>query len=75
MYQIIGIENVNFKRDGNEYRGTRLHTTYEKDNCVGLCVESIYCNSSVDVEGLSLGDLCEIYYNKYGKVSQIKKVG
>lgn len=77
MYQIIGIESTYFKdkETHQEFHGTRLHCTYEKENVDGLCVESFYCNSRVDVDGLKLGDHCEIFYNKYGKVSHIKVVG
>lgn len=77
MYQIIGIEKTSFKpRDSErEITGVRLHCTYDKPNCDGMAVEAFYCNSSVDTEGLSVGDLCEIFYNRYGKVSQVRKVG
>lgn len=77
LYQIIGIEKTSFRpRDSDrEFAGVRLHCTYEKEKVDGMAVESVYCNSSVDVSGLSVGDLCEIFYNKFGKVSEVRKVG
>ena len=76
MYTIIGIENTQFKdrETGVTYQGVRLHCTYEKENMDGFAVESIYCNSRVDLEGITVGDVCEIYYNKFGKVSHVRKV-
>lgn len=73
MYTIIGIEDVSYvsKKTGQPVTGTRLHLTYEKENVDGYCVEEVFCNSSVDTEGLTVGDIIDIFYNKFGKVTGI----
>lgn len=77
MYYIVGIEMTSFKdRETNRtYEGVRLHTTYEKEGVDGFCVESFYCNSRVDLDGIDIGDTVEVLYNRYGKVASVRKVG
>lgn len=73
MYTVIGIENVSYvsKKTNQPVVGTRLHLTYEQEGVEGLCVESVFCGSTIDTDRLTTGDQIEVYYNKFGRVSDI----
>lgn len=73
MYTIVGIENVSYKskKTGEQVKGTRLHLSYEHEDVEGCGVETVFCNSSIDLEGLEVGDQVVVFYNKFGRVTGI----
>lgn len=73
--ELIGLQNVEYEKDGKRIVGTRLFFTYEDDRVNGIACESVYVSGSVDLPELKIGDVCEILYNKYGRVSGIRIVG
>lgn len=76
MFTIIGIEFVSFKdEENNDVNFTRFYLSYEKESVQGLAIEIIRVGSRVNIDGLSVGDQIDIFYNKYGKVSKIEKIG
>lgn len=73
-FNVIGFESVNYtNKQGNNVSGVRLHLTYSKDRCEGLAVEQIFCSSEL-ASGICVGDLIEVFYNKYGRVAVIKRL-
>lgn len=75
VYTCIGIRNVNFKgTDGNQVSGMNLWLSYTDDNIEGVGVEKVFIPSA-RVSKLSflpmLGNTCELFFNKYGKVQDI----
>lgn len=73
-FTVIGIESVNYtNKQGNNISGVRLHLMYSKEKCEGSAVEQIFCSSDL-AYGIGVGDLIEVYYNKYGRVAVIKRL-
>lgn len=73
MFEVIGIERVDFNApDGNRIVGTRLYLTCNKNRVVGKACESCFIKDSISTTGIEVGDQIEIFYNKYGKVSDVK---
>lgn len=66
-YTVIGIEKVNYtNKSGVVVEGLRIHLTFEKKNCDGLAVETVYMSYDLGA-GLSVGNEIELYYNKFGR--------
>ena len=75
VYTCIGIRNVDFKgNDGNQVSGMNLWLSYTDPYIDGVGVEKVFIPSS-RVSKLSflptVGSVCELFYNKYGKVQDI----
>lgn len=78
-YEVIGIEEVKYtsKRTNQEVSGRRLHlvSDFAENNktAQGNCAEQVFtsCNSVNDVE---VGNIIELYYNKYGSVEDLRIV-
>ena len=74
--RVIGIEMVDYVNKQNKrVQGVKIHGTYEKDNCVGVCVDSFYLSDDKYEDNVELGDLVEPLYNKYGNVTAIQVIG
>lgn len=73
MYTIIGKEDVSYvsKKTNQPVIGTRLYLTYEHEKIDGYGVESVFCNSLIATDHLSVGDQIDVYYNKFGNVAEI----
>lgn len=74
----IGMRNVDFKgSDGNQVNGMNLWLSYEDRNVTGVAVEKVFIPSS-RISQLSflpsVGSVCDVIYNKYGKVQDIQPV-
>lgn len=71
-YTVIGKEYLDYvsKKTGKQVTGYNLYLSYEKDKCEGVATTTEFVNKEMgkDVE---VSDQVELFYNKYGKVSQI----
>lgn len=70
--QVVGIEFLDYvsKKTNKQVKGYNLHLNYFKDKCDGLAVCTEFVNEELgkDVKVL---DKIQLFYNKFGKVSQI----
>lgn len=78
IYKCVGMRNVDFKgSDGNQVSGVNLFLTYEDKNINGVGTDKVFLASS-RFSSLSfvpsVGSLCELIYNRYGKVADIEAV-
>lgn len=76
---IIGIETVNYVKDGKPIKGERLHTT--EDIPVGRGIgkkgdKFFLSDAKLAMLGFTpaVGDNVAVYYNRYGNVSHITQV-
>lgn len=72
MYKVIGLENVDYKskKTGKQVTGKRVHLTFTSDKVDGFACLNEFVNAEL-CEGLQVGDVVNIYYNKYGTISHI----
>ena len=78
IYTLVGTRDVSFKgSDGNQVEGVNLFFTFEDTHIRGVGVEKVFVPSKRFMQ-LSyvpeIGSTCELFYNKYGKVSDIGRV-
>lgn len=72
MYNLIGIQNVNYtSKSGTQVTGTRLFATFKDDNIKGLGCEAIWVPNNVDIPKLDANAAFDVSYNRYGRVSAI----
>lgn len=72
--KVIGIQNVDYvsKKTSNRVTGVRLHCSYERRDCEGVCVEQFFCKTSAFPDGVpQLGDEVDLLFNRYGNVQQV----
>lgn len=72
--ELIGIQDVEYEKEGKKIVGTRLFLTYKDERVTGMACESVYVSGAVDLPALNIGDVCEILYNKYGRVSGVRVI-
>lgn len=78
-YEVIGIEEVNYKSKTTqkEVNGRRLHLVSDfpekKENAQGNCAEQVFTTCD-DVNDVEVGNTIELYYNKYGNVEGLRIV-
>lgn len=75
VYTCIGMRRVDFRgSDGGQVDGFSLYLTYEDEKIDGVGCEKVFIPTKRFME-LSfipkVGSCCELFYNKYGKVSDI----
>ena len=77
MFKLVGYREVSFKaQDGNKIEGIKLFFEFTDKNISGVGVESInYFKTDYQYLDLELNANYEIYYNKYGKIQELRKVG
>lgn len=74
-YNVLGIEKVSYKnKEGKQIKGVRLHLSFMRDTCDGLCVESVFVSEAI-AEKIVVGSTIYLLYNKYGRIAQINIVG
>lgn len=75
-YIVLGIQQVNYTsaKTGQKVQGENLHCKYTQKNVVGEAVEKIYVSSNIDSPVVSVGDEVEVFYNKFGRVEEIRLV-
>lgn len=71
MFTIVGIRRVTSKKDGSRY--VELHLTSDDKFVEGLRVDCIFVREDMisDISALSLGAICEVYYNRVGRVDRV----
>lgn len=76
MFNVIGIEKVDYvsKKTNQRVFGTRLHMTYEKMGVSGVCCFNEYISGQIDCSMITVGDTVNVFYNKYGRVSDVALV-
>lgn len=73
-FTVIGIEKVDYdNKQGRHVSGFRVHMTFEKKNCDGLAVETVFLNDEMG-GALSVGNTIELYYNKFGRPASISVI-
>lgn len=73
MYCVVGLEMVDYVNKSNKrVKGVKFHCSYEKDSCIGQCVESFYISDDKYDNSVELGDYVEPLYNKFGNVQAIQ---
>lgn len=76
---IIGIENVDYVKDGKPIKGQRFHTTEDipVGRGMGKMGDKFFMSDSklatLDFSP-TVGDNVAVYYNRYGSVSHITQV-
>ena len=79
MSLVVGLQNSTFTtKDGKEISGTRIFLTEKipADRGQGVSVDSIFLSKEkADAMALNLavGDDIEVFYNKYGRVQEVRK--
>ena len=79
MYSVVGIENVDYtsKKTDKRVTGTKLHLFCEVDesdeDIIGQRVETIYVSDDISINGIDVGDVIDVLYNKFGRVTKIIK--
>lgn len=76
-FEILGIEDVDYtNKAGNRVKGCRLHLGCKTDKCHGVHTEVVFLTQKlIDAyedktdECIHVGDTIQIYYNRYGSVS------
>lgn len=71
MYNLVGVQNVSYTKNGNQITGTRLYGTFKDERISGLGCEAIWVPNSVDIPKLSPNAAFDVAYNRYGRVSAI----
>ena len=72
MYNLVGIQNVNYTaKSGSQVTGTRLFATFKDEKIKGLGTEAIWVPNSVDIPKLEPNAAFDVSYNRYGRVSAI----
>lgn len=75
-YFVVGKENVNYtsKKTGNPVVGFKLYCTSPiGNNGVGERAEMFYCSPLV-VADVLVGDKVDIFFNRYGNVTEVRKI-
>jgi len=74
-YKLIGIRDYDFEKDGRHFNGTKLFCTYEDKNTTGLACEA-FTISHDKLKGFlpRPGMKLDVFYNKYGKVEDIREI-
>lgn len=74
MYvEIVGIKKIEYtsKRTGQLVRGIELQGLFSDEKVLGKAVDKFFCGSRVDLAGVSVGDYCNIYFDRYGHVDSV----
>ena len=73
QYNVEGIQKISYKNKNNQQvEGTKYHCNYEDRNVSGFAVDEIYVsNKRDDIPLIQIGDVIEVYYNKYGGIDKI----
>lgn len=73
MYEVIGIKKVDYvsRKTNRPVNGYSLWLEYERKDVEGVAVDEVYVsNERISVVPL-LGDMCDVYYNKFGSVESV----
>lgn len=75
-FKVIGLGKVDFEtRDGNRIIGYSVFVTFHRSGVDGLAAEKFFISDSkFSASPFKLGDIVEIFFNRYGKVNSIVPV-
>lgn len=79
MFEIVGVKNTSFVgNDGKNVQGVNLHCInheYQLDS--GCAVERMFVPASrgYTAKDFPVGGMCEVVYNRFGKVQSATVVG
>ncbi|PKP29521.1 MAG: hypothetical protein CVU00_15225 [Bacteroidetes bacterium HGW-Bacteroidetes-17] len=80
--KVTGFNPVKFEKDGKNIEGVKLHYIYAdraNDHLIGQAAENSWVNKMVadglNLKGLLEAPLCELEFNKNGKIVDIFPVG
>ena len=72
QYTLIGVKIAEFKtKEGEQLKYCKLYVTFEDDKTVGYACEAITVKPQL-ADGLQIDDVLNLFYNKFGKVIDIK---
>lgn len=76
IYTLVGYRYVDFTtQDNKSFKGLKLFFTYENENIQGVGVDTVnYFKSDWQSLDLDVGSEYQVFYNRYGKVGEIRKV-
>ena len=71
--RVVGKKPLNFTtEDGKVIDGVHLYVTYDEAGVEGVVAEKLFISSTkLNVKDVSIGDVLEIYFNRYGKVDKV----
>lgn len=73
MHVIVGIKKVDYvsKRTGKPVQGFSLFMEYGRKDVEGTACEEVYVSNERISAVPKVGDLCEVYYNRFGSVESV----
>ena len=71
MYNLVGVQNVSYQKNGNQITGTRLYATFKDEKISGLGTEAIWVPTTVSIPKLEPNAPFDVSYNRFGRVSGI----
>ena len=76
MYEVIGIQHRKYvNKQGREVEGYNLFVSYDEKGVSGrACMREWVSSDIMDDSGISVGDLVDLNYNRYGRICSIKLV-
>lgn len=72
-FQVVGIKNATFKdkETKEQIAYCKLYVTFKDEKTVGIACEAMSIKPEL-ADGIQPGDEVQLFYNKYGKISDIK---
>lgn len=73
MYEVTGIKKVDYvsKKTGRPVKGYTLWLSYERQDVDGFACDEVYVSIERISEVPQLGDLVNVYYNRFGSVESV----
>lgn len=73
LANVVGKKPLNFTtEDGKVVDGAHLYVTYEETGVEGVVADKLFISSTkFDTKDVSVGDVLEIFFNRYGKVDKV----
>jgi hypothetical protein len=77
MYEVIGIQHRKYtNKQGREVEGYNLFLSYVSENVSGrACMREWVSTVIMEDSGVSVGDMVDLNYNRFGRICSIKPVG
>lgn len=73
---VVGKKILNFTtKEGNVIDGCTYYITYEEKNVIGVTTDKVFVSTAkLDGTLINVGDVIDIFYNKFGKVDKVEVV-
>lgn len=73
--KVLGIQKVDYLNKNNrQVTGTSFHICYPKKHVDGEACESVFISEKADISGvgdIKVGDMVNLFYNRYGSVEDV----